>query len=192
MLEIDGKLISVDILTERFMCDLSRCKGMCCVDGNAGAPLEQDEAMTLAREYEAYKEYLKPEGEAAILSQGFAVTDADGDLTTPLIGDMECAYSYDEGGVTLCTVERAWKEGRTGFRKPVSCHLYPIRVLKFSNGSMGLNYHRWDVCVPAVECGRREGIPVYKALEEPIVRCFGREFYEALDAAADYIAEQEG
>ena len=117
--------------------------------------------------------------------------DDEGAYTTPLVGDAECAYSYTENGVTLCAVERAFREGRCSFRKPISCHLYPIRVVRFSNGTLGLNYHRWEVCRPAVECGRRLGIPVYKALREPIVRRFGEEFYRALEAAEEFLREQE-
>lgn len=187
MIDIDGKIVSVDLLTHRFMCNIAKCKGMCCVEGNAGAPLEVDEAMLLEREFEAYRPYMKGEGVEAVRRDGFAVTDEDGDLTTPLIDDLECAYSFDEGGVTLCAVERAWKEGKTTFRKPISCHLYPIRVTRFRNGTVGLNYHRWDVCAPAVALGRELGVPVYKSLREPIVRAFGEEFFEALEAAAEYV-----
>lgn len=109
--------------------------------------------------------------------------DEEGDLTTPLVNDAECAYAYTENGVTLCAIEKAWQEGRTPFRKPISCHLYPIRLMRFSNGTIGLNYHRWSVCAPARRCGARLGIPVYKALREPIIRRFGPEFYQALEAA---------
>ena len=189
MIEIDGKIISTDILTHRFMCDIARCKGMCCVEGNAGAPLEEEEARTLEREFEAYRPYMRGEGREAVEGQGFAVTDADGDLTTPLVDDLECAYSFDEGGVTLCAVERAWKEGKTAFRKPISCHLYPIRVTRFRNGTLGLAYHRWDVCAPAVACGRERGVPLYKSLKEPIERAFGADFYNALEEAARYLEE---
>ena len=153
MIEIDDKIVSLDLLRECFACDLSRCKGICCVEGNAGAPLEIEEVATLEAQYETYKPYMPPEGIAA--------------------------------------VERAFREGRCSFRKPISCHLYPIRVVRFSNGTLGLNYHRWEVCRPAVECGRRLGIPVYKALREPIVRRFGEEFYRALEAAEEFLHEQE-
>ena len=119
------------------------------------------------------------------------VPDEEGDRTTPLVNGAQCAYAYTENGVTLCAVERAYREGRCGFRKPISCHLYPIRVVRFSNGTLGLNYHRWEVCRPAVACGRRAGIPVYKALREPIIRRFGEEFYKALEAAEEYLREQE-
>ena len=172
MIEIDDKIVSADLLRECFACDIAKCKGICCVEGNAGAPLEAEEVGILEREYAAYKPYMTPEGIEAVERQGFMVIDEDGDLTT------------------LCAIEKAWLEGKTAFRKPISCHLYPIRVVRFSNGTAGLNYHRWSVCAPARECGRRLGIPVYKALREPIVRRFGEEFYKALEAAEEFIRQQ--
>ena len=191
MIEIDDKIVSLDLLCECFLCDLPRCKGLCCVEGNAGAPLEAEEVELLKAEYEHYKPYLTGEGIAAIEQQGFMVPDEEGDLTTPLVNGAQCTYAYTENGITLCAVERAYREGRCGFRKPISCHLYPIRVVRFSNGTLGLNYHRWEVCRPAVACGRKAGIPVYKALREPIIRRFGEEFYKALEAAEEYLREQE-
>jgi len=187
MIEIDDKIVSADLLRECFVCDLAACKGACCVEGNAGAPLEADEVDTLEREYEAYKPYMTPKGIAAIERQGFMVIDEDGDYTTPLVDDAECAYSCRENGITFCAIERAWKEGRTPFRKPISCHLYPIRLVRFSNGATGLNYHRWSVCEAARVCGKQAGIPVYKALREPIIRKFGEDFYRALEAAESYL-----
>ena len=189
MIEIDDKIVSTDLLTERFACDLGRCKGICCVEGNAGAPLDIDEVDTLEEEYENYKPYMTPESIAEIERQGFMVVDEDGDYTTPLVGDAECAYSCTENGITFCAIEKAWRDGRTTFRKPVSCHLYPIRLVNFSNGTVGLNYHRWNVCASARECGAKAGIPVYRSLREPIVRRFGEEFYKALEAAEEYINE---
>lgn len=191
MIEIDDKIVSLDLLRECFACDLGACRGACCVEGNAGAPLEMDEVDTLEEEYENYRPYMTPEGVAEIERQGFMVVDSDGDYTTPLVGDAECAYSYCENGVTLCAIERAWAEGRTQFRKPVSCHLYPIRVVNFSNGTVGLNYHRWDVCAAARMCGKREGIPVYRSLREPIIRRFGEEFFKALECAEEYLKKSE-
>ena len=191
MIEIDDKIVSLDLLRECFACDLGACKGACCVEGNAGAPLEMDEVDTLEEEYENYKPYMTPEGVAEVERQGFMVVDADGDYTTPLVNDAECAYSYCENGVTLCAIERAWADGKTTFRKPVSCHLYPIRVVNFSNGTVGLNYHRWDVCAGARVCGKRQGIPVYRSLREPIIRRFGEEFYKALECAEEYLKNNE-
>lgn len=187
MIEIDGKIVSADLLRECFACDLAQCKGICCVEGNAGAPLEPEEIGELEAEYPHYEPYMTPAGIAAVEAQGFAVLDEEGDLTTPLVRNAECAYACQEDGITLCAIERAWRDGRTPFRKPVSCHLYPIRLVRFSNGTVGLNYHRWDVCAPARTCGRKVGLPVYKALREPIVRRFGEAFYTALEAAESYL-----
>ncbi len=191
MIEIDDKIVSADLLRECFACDLAQCKGICCVEGNSGAPLEMDEVDVLEEEWENYRPYMTPEGIEAVERQGFMVVDPDGDYTTPLVDDAECAFSCEENGITYCAIERAWKEGKTSFRKPISCHLYPIRLASFSNGSIGLNYHRWEVCRPACECGKRLGIPVYRALKEPIVRRFGEDFYHQLEAAADLLAESE-
>ena len=187
MIEIDGKIVSDDILTECFACDIARCKGECCVDGNSGAPLEMEEADILEEEYENYKPYMTPEGIESVERQGFMVVDCDGDYTTPLVDDAECAYSYRENGITLCAIEKAFREGKCSFRKPISCHLYPIRLISLSNGTIGLNYHRWNVCSSACENGRKLGIPVYKSLREPIIRRFGEEFYKALESAEDLL-----
>ncbi len=190
LIEIEGRIVVTDILTERFCCDLAACRGMCCVEGNAGAPLEKEELAVLEREYERFSPYMTEEGRQAVAQQGFFVIDGDGDYTTPLIGDADCAYACRENGTTLCAIEKAWREGRTAFRKPVSCHLYPIRVTKFSDGSEGLHYHRWDICAPARRYGRKTGIRVYESLREPIIRKFGAEFYKELDAAAKYMEKE--
>lgn len=190
MIEIDDKIVSADLLRECFACDLSQCRGICCVEGNAGAPLEIDEVDTLENEYEHYKPYMTPEGIAAVERQGFMVVDEEGDYTTPLVDDAQCAYACEENGITFCAIERAWREGKTPFRKPISCHLYPIRLVHFSNGTVGLNYHRWSVCAPARRCGREAGIPVYKGLREAIVRRFGEAFYQALECAEEFIRKQ--
>lgn len=189
MIQIDDKIVSADLLRECFACDIARCKGICCVEGNAGAPLEADEPKILERQYETYKPYMTPAGIESVERQGFAVLDEEGDLTTPLVGNAECAYACTEDGITLCAIEKAWLAGETPFRKPVSCHLYPIRLIRFSNGTIGLNYHRWAVCKPACINGRRLGIPVYKALRDPIIRRFGEAFYKALEAAEELLRQ---
>ncbi len=191
MIEIDDKIVSADLLRECFACDLRKCKGICCVEGNAGAPLEMDEVDILEQEWENFRPYMTREGVEAVERQGFMVYDEEGDYTTPLVNDAQCAYSYFSDGITYCAIERAWKEGKTSFRKPISCHLYPIRVARFSNGSIGLNYHRWEVCRAARECGRKLGLPLYKALREPIVRRFGEEFYAQLETAAELLRAGE-
>ena len=191
MIEIDGKIIATDLLTEEFCCDLSVCKGECCVEGDSGAPLDIEEVDLLEQEWENYKPYMTPKGVEEVERQGFMVVDVDGDYTTPLVDGAQCAYAFKENGITFCAIERAYREGKTTFLKPISCHLYPIRVKQFRNGSYGLNYHRWAVCRDAVECGKRLGIPVYKALKEPLIRRFGEEFYTALECAADMLREQD-
>ncbi|MBQ4280257.1 MAG: DUF3109 family protein [Rikenellaceae bacterium] len=191
MIQIDDKIVSADLLTECFCCDIAACKGICCVEGNAGAPLEDEEVDILEEEYEAYKPYMKPEGIASIEQNGFMVMDEEGECTTPLIDGAECAFSFEENGVTLCAIERAYNEGKTAFVKPVSCHLYPIRVTRFGNGTLGLNYHRWEVCKPACANGRKLGLPVYRMLKAPIIRRFGEEFYEALEQAEAYMQGQQ-
>ena len=190
MIEIDDKIVSADLLRECFACDIAQCKGICCVEGNAGAPLEEEEVAILEREYPNYKPYMTPEGIEAVERQGFMVVDEDGDLTTPLVNDAECAYTYEENGVTLCAIEKAWQEGRTPFRKPISCHLYPIRVAVFGNGSVGLNYHRWNICKSACLQGRQYGVPVYRALRTAIVRRFGEPFFQALEEAESLLNRQ--
>ncbi|MBQ8779131.1 MAG: DUF3109 family protein [Alistipes sp.] len=190
MIEIDDKIVSSDLLRECFACDLSKCKGICCVEGDAGAPLELDEVDLLEEEYENYAPYMTEEGRQEVERQGFMVVDSDGDYTTPLVNNAECAYAFSENGVTFCAIERAYREGKCSFLKPISCHLYPIRVKQFSNGSYGLNYHRWSICRDAVECGKKIGLPVYKALKEPIIRRFGEEFYKALECAEELFKEQ--
>ena len=191
MIEIDDKIVSADLLQECFACDISRCKGICCVEGDAGAPLELDEVDILEQEYESYAKYMTEEGRREVEKQGFMVVDTDGDYTTPLVNNAECAYAFTENGITFCAIERAYRNGECSFLKPISCHLYPIRVMQFSNGTYGLNYHRWGVCHDAVECGKKLGIPVYKALKEPIIRRFGEDFYKALECAEQMINEQE-
>ncbi|MGN0092591.1 MAG: DUF3109 family protein [Alistipes sp.] len=191
MIEIDDKIVSTDILTEHFACDIAKCKGQCCVDGNAGAPLEIDEVDILEQEYANYKRYMTPKGIESVERNGFMVVDCEGDYTTPLVSDAECAYSYVENGVTLCAIEKAFLRGECSFRKPISCHLYPIRLIRFSNGTIGLNYHRWSVCAAARAKGRQEGLPVYKSLRQPIIRRFGEEFYKALECAEELLKQNE-
>ena len=190
MIEIDDKIVSSDLLRECFACDLGKCKGICCVEGDAGAPLELDEVDLLEEEYENYAPYMTEQGRQEVERQGFMVVDSDGDYTTPLVNNAECAYAFSENGVTFCAIERAYREGKCSFLKPISCHLYPIRVKQFSNGSYGLNYHRWSVCRDAVECGKKIGLPVNKALKEPIIRRFGEEFYKAVECAEELFKEQ--
>lgn len=191
MIEIDGKIIATDLLTEEFCCDLSVCKGECCVEGDSGAPLDIEEVDLLEQEWENYKPYMTPEGVEEVERQGFMVVDVDGDYTTPLVDGAQCAYAFKENGITFCAIERAYREGKTTFLKPISCHLYPIRVKRFSTGDYGLNLHRWNICKCAFDCGKKNGVKLYRALREPIVRAFGEDFYEQLCQAALYVENEE-
>lgn len=190
IIEIEDKIVSTEIFDVRFCCDLDACKGICCVEGNAGAPLEAEEIDILEEEYENYKPFMKPEGVEAIRRQGFFVIDLDGDLTTPLIGDAECAYVCEKDGITFCAIEKAWRQGKTTFKKPISCHLYPIRLSNFSNGTTGIMYHRWSVCDGALVLGEKVGKPLYQILKEPIVRRFGADFYQALESVETTLREE--
>lgn len=189
MISIGDTLISEDILQKQFVCDLSACKGACCVEGDAGAPLEAEEVKILADEYERVKPFLRPEGIKAIEEQGTHVIDElDGEPVTPLVNDAECAYVvFDENGTTLCGIEKAWKEGKTHFRKPVSCHLYPIRVQKYSSFE-AVNYHKWKICAAACTLGESLKVPVYKFTKDALIRKYGSEWYGDLEKAAEHFS----
>lgn len=190
MISIGDTLISEDILEKKFVCDLTACKGACCVEGDAGAPLEPEEVKILADEYEKVKPYLRPEGIKAIEEQGTHVIDElDGEPVTPLVNDAECAYVvFDENGTTLCGIEKAWKEGKTHFRKPVSCHLYPIRIQKYSSFE-AVNYHKWKICSAACSLGESLKVPVYKFTKDALIRKYGPEWYTDLEKAAEHFAK---
>lgn len=184
MLQIDDKIVSVDLLKKHFCCDLEVCAGVCCVHGDSGAPLEYEEKKILQQEMKNIHPYLTKKGREAVAEQGVAVVDSDGDLVTPLVPNSEeCAYSYfAEDGLCLCTIEKAYFDKKTTFRKPISCHLYPIRVRKLGD-NLALNYDSWGICQCARDKGEREKIPVYRFLKEPIIRKFGKGFYKQLDEA---------
>lgn len=192
ILQIGDVLVSPDILTECFCCDLDDCRGACCVEGESGAPLLPGEDDRLR---EILPEVLPAMSHAArrvVERQGVAYTDSDGDLVTSIVGGRDCVFTCYEGGVCLCAAERACRQGRTEWPKPVSCALYPIRELRLSNGLTGLNYHRWSVCAGAVRKGRRLGLPLYRFLREPLIRRFGSEWYDELCAAADELVSGGG
>lgn len=178
-------LVSSEIVTEKFCCDFDKCRGVCCIEGDSGAPLEDDECDLLERDYPVFSQFMTDEGRDAAERCGFFEVDIDGDIVTPLVGrGGPCAYSFMEGGKCWCAVERAWCNGLVGFRKPASCFLYPIRVKRLASGLVSLELNRWHICECAFEKGEREGIPVYKFLREPITALFGPDLYEALDAFA--------
>lgn len=185
MIQIDDKLISEDLFSEEFVCNLAKCKGICCVDGDAGAPLDEDETKILDEIYPKIKSYLRPEGIQAIEEQGTYTLDFEGDLVTPLVNNAECAYViFDEKGYTKCAIEKAYEDGVINWQKPISCHLYPIRITEYSNFS-AINYHEWDICSDACTLGKELGVKVYQFLKKPLIRKYGEEFYQTLSEAAE-------
>ncbi len=181
-LQIDDVLVSEEVLTEYFSCDYARCKGACCIIGDSGAPLEESETEALEMNYPHYRGLMTPGGRQTVADKGFFEVDRDGDLVTPLNGGSEeCAFChFDDAGNCLCAIECQWLKGLGNFRKPISCQLYPIRLMHLSSGLTGVNLHRWDICRDAFAKGKREGVKVYQFLREPLIRYFGEEFYEAL------------
>ena len=185
MIQIDDKLISEDLFSEEFVCNLAKCKGICCVEGDAGAPLDEDETKILDEIYPKIKSYLRPEGIQAIEEQGTYTLDFEGDLVTPLVNNAECAYViFDEKGYTKCAIEKAYDDGVIDWQKPISCHLYPIRITEYSNFS-AINYHEWDICSDACTLGKELGVKVYQFLKKPLIRKYGEEFYQTLSEAAE-------
>ncbi len=181
MIIIDDTLISDEIYTEYFVCDLPVCHGGCCVHGDAGAPLEKEENLILDRIYEKVIPYMRPEGIKEVVKSGRYVEDIDGESTTPLVNGKECAYVFfDEDNIAKCAIEKAWEEKKVDFKKPVSCHLYPIRITKYSNYE-AVNYHRWPIC----ECARKNGtklkVRIYEFLKESLIRKYGQDWYTQLD-----------
>lgn len=189
--QIDNAIISDEILKEKFCCNLSVCKGACCVEGDSGAPLTEEEHTILKSILPELLPLLSEEGKKVIEKDGLAVVDEDGDLVTPLIGDKaDCAYVLNEKGVTYCAIERAYNLKLVPFRKPISCHLYPIRISESGKYKL-LNYHRWAVCASAVEFGKKEGVYMYEMLREPLIREFGEEWYAELCLAAESLRNEK-
>lgn len=194
MILIDDVLISDDVIEKQFVCNIKKCKGICCVEGDSGAPVEKSETKILKKIYPKIKSYLTPEGIAAIEAQGTFVDEPDDEYTpyaTPLIDGAACAYvNYESDGTITCAIEKAWKDGVVDFQKPISCHLYPIR-LKSMDSVTAMNYDVWDICSDACTLGKELKVPVYVFLKDAIIRKFGEEFYEVLDKVAKGEMEEE-
>ncbi|MBQ7420757.1 MAG: DUF3109 family protein [Prevotella sp.] len=196
IIQVGDVLVSPDILTECFCCDYEKCKGVCCVEGDAGAPVTLDEIAGIEGALDAVWSDLSASAQAVIDRQGVAYTDREGDLVTSIVGGKDCVFTCyghlsahtsaataddEDGKVCMCALEKAYRAGRTSFVKPVSCALYPIREKRLSNGMSALNYNRWDVCRDAVVLGRRLSMPVWKFLKAPLVRRFGEAWYAELE-----------
>ena len=194
MIIIEDKLVSDDILEQQFVCNLKACKGACCWVGDYGAPLEVEELATLDNIYEDIKPFLSPEGIAAIEQKGkyvFYKEEEANEWGTTLLANSACAYMTKEKGIAKCGIEAAFSAGVTDFKKPISCHLYPIRVsVNKRTGFEALNYDKWDICSAACELGKKEEIPVYEFLKEAIIRKYGEDFYEQMEGGAAYLAEE--
>lgn len=182
MIIIENSIISRDIADNCFSCDLSQCKGACCIMGDSGAPLEKHEVRILKKIYRNIKPYLRPEGIEAIEKTGTSTTDIENDTVTPLVNGRECAYVVFENGIAFCGIEKAFLNGATKFRKPASCHLYPIRIKKYKTYE-AVNYDRWEICKPAIVKGTNEKQPLYKFLKTALVDKYGREWYAQLEEA---------
>lgn len=174
-------VISDDVREKFFVCQLDKCKGACCVEGDLGAPLEDDELKILEENYDIIKPYLSEAGVKAIEEQGLYIKDWEGDFSTTTIGDRECAYAiYDEQNVLKCGIEQAYLDGKISWKKPISCHLYPIRITKY-DGFEALNYDKWSICSAACNFGEELGVRVYQFLKEPLIRKYGPEWYTELE-----------
>lgn len=183
VLQVGDVIVSFDVLTEPFLCDVSRCHGACCIEGDAGAPLLIDEIAAIEEALPAVWPDLSPDAQAVIRRQGIAYADPEGELVTSIVGTRECVFALrDEHGCLQCALERAYRRGQTRFMKPVSCHLYPVRVGDFGQ-CRAVNYDRWTICRAAVERGRAAGLPLYRFLREPLVRRFGQAWYDELEIA---------
>ena len=191
MLIVQDILISQDVVEEKFLCQLDACKGACCWEGDFGAPLEKEEMDTLREIYPDIKPFLREAGIKAIEEQGlFVQFEGDsGVFGTTLIDGRDCAYlTYEENGIAKCGIEKAYEAGATDFQKPISCHLYPIRVSKNEKtGFEALNYDRWDICSAACSAGEKAKLPIYQFLKTALIRKYGEDFFEELDALEEHL-----
>ncbi len=186
MLQIDDIIFSLDIIEKKFSCDLEHCRGTCCRYGDSGAPLTDGEVEILKEIWPDLNPFLRRDGIAAIEEQGTSITDSDNDNVTPLINNMDCAYTVFKGKTLMCGIEKAWSQGKINFRKPLSCHLFPIRVKQFS-GFRAVNYETLSICSGGREKGKKDGRYLYEFLKEPLIRAFGEKKYEELTIAAEQI-----
>jgi len=190
MLQIDDTIVSLALIEKEFSCDLNACKGNCCRYGDTGAPLTPDEAATLERIRSELVPYLRPEGIRAIEMLGTSMKDVEGEDVTPLINNEECAYTIKEKGIFKCGIEMAFNAGAVDFRKPLSCHLFPVRVKQYRD-FRAVNYEEWSICMPGVAAGSRQGMKLYTFLREPLVRAFGQKWYDKLQWSANEYAKNK-
>lgn len=191
MIEIGNTLVSLDVFEKKFVCDLNACKGACCIKGDAGAPVEKEEEEEMKKVLSEVLPYMRTEGKQAVKEQGIAVRDEEGELTTPLVDGGECAYvTFDETGTAKCAFELAFQDGKIDFPKPVSCHLYPIRIRKY-NRFEALNYDRWEICDPACALGEKLAVPVFRFVKNALVRKYGEDWFAQAEAAEALLREEK-
>lgn len=183
IIQIGDILVSEDVVSEYFACDYLACRGACCIVGDSGAPMEESETETIEKDYPHFCSLMREQGREAVREKGFFEIDRDGDIVTPLVsGSQECAFChFGPSGEALCAIEKS------GRHKPLSCSLYPIRVTNLTGGGKALNFHRWEICRPAFEKGRKDHIRVYEFLKVPLIYAYGKEFYDALETAAKHL-----
>lgn len=191
MIQIANTLLSDDIFEAQFICDLCKCKGQCCVDGESGAPLTREEHYQIEEILPVIWDDLSPKAQQLISEQGISYNDTDGELVTSIVNGEECVFTYyDENGICKCAIDTAYREGRIAVQKPISCHLYPIRLTDYADYT-AVNYHQWSICRPAVKLGRKEGVPLYRFLREPLIRRFGEEWYNEVCEAATLLEKSK-
>ena len=184
MLEIGKTLISLDLFSEFFQCNLEMCRGVCCIEGDSGAPLDPGEADSIRLSYPDFKIYLSEAHCQVIAETGFSVIDREGDEVTPLVNNRQCVYSFfDEEGILKCCIEKAWRMGLTNFRKPVSCHLFPVRITPYRHYD-AVNYEKIDICKSGRECGIKNKMQLYQFLKDPLIRKYGVNWYQELESLA--------
>ncbi len=187
MVEIGRAILSDDIFEKYFLCDILKCKGACCIEGDSGAPLTDEEAILIEQEYPTFENLLPEKHKKEVEKQGCSLIDSDGDLVTPLVDKRQCVYSYyNTQGILKCAIEKAYFEGKTKFRKPISCHLFPIRITEYKRFD-AVNYQELNICKPARKCGKAEKLPLYKFLKEPLIKKYGEEWYSELEIAAEHL-----
>ena len=189
MVQIEDTIISLEVIEKQFCCDFLACQGGCCVAGDSGAPLEPDEILAIEDALPAISKMLSEKSKEIIKKNGVAVIDSDGDLVTPLIENKECAFVIFNNGLAECAIEKCYEIGKCTLQKPVSCHLYPIRLTKY-NKFTAVNFHEWEICKPAIPNGKNKDLCIYEFTKPALIRKFGIEWYDQLCSAAEYIKKQ--
>ncbi len=190
MVEIKDTLVSFDIFTECFCCDLKRCHGACCVEGDAGAPLDIDEIVDMEEAAELFTDEMSEKARNVVDEEGVAYIDPEGQMVANIVNDKDCIFATDDGnGCTICIIDRAYRDGRTEIQKPLSCELYPIRLGKVG-GMTAVNFHKWDICKDACKLGKELKMPAFRFLKKPLIRAFGQEWWDECELVYSELKKQ--